>query len=557
MISISLILINVIASQFFFRIDLTEEKRFSIAESTKNILNDLDNVIYIEIFLEGDMPSDFQRLKQGVKETLDEFKVYAGYNVQYEFRNPSPEGIDNKSKQEIFKQIYDRGINPTTLYTNEGDERSEKIIFPGAIVNYLDQEIPVNFLKYAYNAGTRAQLNQSIEGLEYELISAIRKLSTPRKKRIAFLQGHGELNPVEAEDILNSLDEYYDVRRVRLQSAANGEFDGIENLDDFDAIIMAAPDSAFDDRDKFKLDQFIMRGGKALFFVDGMMADMDSIGNNGSVAISKNLNLDDFFFQLGLRINPTLIQDQLSAYIPLIVGYVGDRPQYQMMQWWYFPVINNFSNHPITRNMAGVYTKFISSIDTIKSPGVKKTPLAFTSEDTRVLPSPVRLDFNEVRMPPNPGLFNKGKIPVGYLLEGKFKSMFRGRLTKNTVDKFGFIEGSEDNKIIVFSDGDIIRNDVNSKTSSAYPLGYDKFTKTTFANKDLIMNCVDYLLDDSGIIQSRNKRVVMRPLNVRKARAESLKWQVINIAVPLFILILFGLTKNYLRRKKYASKKHE
>ncbi|MEQ8562612.1 MAG: gliding motility-associated ABC transporter substrate-binding protein GldG, partial [Cytophagales bacterium] len=538
---ISLILVNIISGQFFFRLDLTEEKRYSLAESTKTLLSDLENVVYIEIFLEGEMPADFQRLQQSIKEILDEFKVYAGYNLQYEFRNPSPPEADNKSRQEIFKQIYDRGINPTTLYVNQGDERSEKIIFPGAIVNYLNMEMPVNFLKYNYNAGTRAQLNQSIEGLEYELISTIKKLSKPKKKKIAFLQGHGELDPIEAEDILRSLSEYYDVRRVRLQSATNGDFEGTENLDAYDAIIMASPDSAFNEVDKFKIDQYLVKGGNALFFIDAMKASIDSIGNSGSVAISNDLKLDDIFFKMGLRLNPDLIQDQLCAFIPLIVGYVGDRPQYQMMKWWYYPILNNFAKHPISRNMNGVYSKFISSIDTVKSPGIKKTPLVFTSPETRVLSSPVRLDFNDVRVPPNPQLFNKGKLAVAYLLEGKYRSNFEGRVTQKTAEKFNYKTIDKASKIIVFSDADIIENDINSKSNTAYPLGYDKFTKNTFANKDLILNCIDYMLDDSGIIEARNKQVVSRPLNINYLPFQSffigfsyIEWPTNNLFVPGF-----------------------
>ncbi len=553
-ITLVIVLINIISSQFFFRLDLTEENRFSISESSENVLNNLDNVVYIEIFLEGEMPADFQRLRQALKETLDEFKVYGGYNIQYEFRNPTPPGSDNKSRQEIFKQIYDRGINPTTLYINQGDEKTEKIIFPGAIVNYLDKELPVNFLKFAYTAGTRAQINQSIEGLEYEFISAIKKLSTNRKNRIAFLQGHGELNPLEAQDILNSLSEYYEVNRVRLQSAANGDFDGVENLDSYDAIIVASPDSAFNEVDKFKIDQFIVKGGKALFMIDAMKASMDSIGTEGSVAIPNELGLNDLFFKMGVRMNPNLIQDQLCAAIPLIVGYVGDRPQYQMMKWWYFPILNNFADHPISRNMSGVYSQFVSTIDTVKAEGIKKTPLVLTSRDSRVLSSPVVLDFNDVRMPPNPRLFNKGMLPVAYLLEGKFKSVFEGRVTKNTAEKFDYKSIDKESKVILFTDGDIIRNDINSKNNTAYPLGYDKFTKATFANKELMLNCVDYLIDDSGIIQSRNKKIVLRPLDTNRANKEKLQWQIINLAFPLILLIAFGIVKNIIRNRKYGKK---
>ncbi len=546
-----LIMLNIIGSQFFFRLDMTEEKRFSLSQSTKSILENLEEEIYVEVFLDGELPKDFKRLRQTVKETLDEFRIYSEAGLNYKFINPL-EDESQAQKKEVFQHLVDRGLRPTTLYVNEGDQRTEKVVFPSAIIHYLEKEIPVSFLTGDPSSPPQVQLNQSIENLEFQLISSIKKMSNRNPKKIGFLQGHGELGPVEAGDFLQSAGEMYDIRRVRLQSSVAGEFEGLVNLLDFDALIIAKPDSTFSEEDKFKLDQYVVKGGKLMIFVDGMFAEIDSIGEKGMASTGTNLNLDDLFFKWGIRVNRNLIQDQFSAAIPLVVGYMGNRPQYQMMKWPYYPILNEFGNHPVSRNSQPIYSKFLSSLDTVSAQGIKKTPLIWTSDQTRAMPSPVFLDFNEVRKPTPTELFNKGNLMVSILLEGTFSSVFEGRVSDQTASTFDFKEKDRSSQIIVFSDGDIIRNDINGKTGTPYLLGYDKFSKVTFGNKPFILNSLDYLLDDVGIIEARNKRVILRPLNPKKIKADRRTYQILNIAAPLLLLMIVGVLMNVLRRKKYS-----
>jgi gliding motility-associatede transport system auxiliary component len=550
---IMIFLVNFIGGQFFFRLDLTEEKRYSLSNSTKEILRNLKDDIYIEIFLDGDLPSDFKRLRQSIKETLEEFRVYSDQKLNYEFRNPR-ESEDPAQNNEVLKHLIQRGIRPTTLFVNEGDQRTEKVIFPGAIINYLDREAPIGFLTGDPSTSSRVQLNQSIENLEFELISRIKLLTNRNKKKVAFLQGHGELNPLESGDFIATAGQLYEIRRVRLQSAAVGDFEGLVNLLDYEAIIIAKPDSGYSEQDKFKLDQYVIKGGKLIFFIDGMDAEIDSVGEAGMISRGLNLNLDDLFFQWGFRLNRNLVQDQFSAAIPLVVGYMGERPQYQMIKWPYFPILNEFAEHPISRNSQPIYSKFISTLDTIKAGGIKKTPLIWTSTQTRAIPSPIKIDFNEVRKPPPKELFNKGKLIVSLLLEGIFSSAFEGRISNNTAMTFGFQNTGLPSQIVIFSDGDLIKNDINSKTKLPYPLGYDKFSKVTFGNKPLILNVLDFLLDDNGIIEARNKKVILRPLDPVKVKAQANLIKALNIGGPLALLLTAGFFIQFFRKRKYNKK---
>jgi ABC-2 type transport system permease protein len=537
-----ILLLNVLASQFFFRWDLTEDKRYSISPASKKLLNNLDDVVYVEVYLEGDFPAGFKRLQGAIKEKLDEFRIYSGQNIQYKFTNPSA-STDQKTRNEFYMQLAKKGLQPTNLYDMEGDKRVEKIIFPGAIVSFRGKEIPVLLLKGNQAASPEQRLNQSVEGVEYELASAIRKLTVKERKKIAFLEGHGELNVLEVSDLMNALSEYYEVSRVDLTQR--------NTLEGFDAIVMAHPTQHFGEPDKFKIDQFLVKGGKAFFAVDPMNISLDSIGEKGVYAFPYNTNLDDLFFRFGFRLNADLVQDLNSGYIPMVVGIMGDKPQTQMTNWKYFPLLNNFSKNPITKNLDAVYTKFISTIDTVKAPGIQKTPLMFTSRYSRVLPAPVRVNFNEARLEMNPRLFMKGNLPVAYLLEGSFRSLYKNRLAPDKQQQVGFVETGKPGKIVVISDGDVIRNEVNKKMNQPYPLGYDRFSRVQFGNKELAMNALDYMLDESGLIAVRTKEIALRPLDRLQLKEQRTRWQLINIVLPLVVLVLYGLLRFYLRKRKY------
>lgn len=540
------ILVNIIAQQFFFRIDLTEEKRYSMNDATKAMLEKVDDKVVVEVYLEGDYKAGFKRLQKATKETLDEFRVYAGDNVEYIFTDPNyfP---DNKSRNQFHRTLAEKGLQPTNVVEMEDGQKMEKIVFPWALVRYGMNEVPVLLLSGDQSNGDpEEQLNASVENLEYALANGIRKATqSDKKKKIAIIEGHKELDMFQTRDMEVSLSEYYEVERVNLPAKVD--------LEGYDLIIVAKPDTSVGKYDLYKIDQHIVKGGKAIFLVDAMMVSLDSIGPQGTYAFPNELDLRDMLFQYGLRINNDLIQDFYSALIPLNVGYLGDKPQLQLMPWRFYPVVNNFSEHPISKSLGPVVTHFVSTIDTVKAVGITKTPLLFTSKNSRIFPAPVRLNFNDARLDLDPGIFKDGPLPIGYLLEGSFVSMFKNRsLTDETKEKFKYKEKDKPSKVVVFSDGDLVQNDVSKKRDRVRPLGYDQYTGITFANRDLIMNTVDYLIDDSGLMQARTKKIELRPLDKARVKAEREKWQLINLLIPNAIVILFGLFWMYIRKKKYT-----
>ncbi|PRY14411.1 gliding-associated putative ABC transporter substrate-binding component GldG [Pontibacter ummariensis] len=538
---VGIVLLNIVATNYFFRLDLTEDKRYTIAPVTKQMLGGLESEVVVDVYLEGDFPAGFKRLQQSVRETLDEFRIYADGNLRYNFIDPN-EITDEKQRKEFITTLAQKGIMPTNLHATEDGKQVERLVFPGAVVKYNGKETAVSLLKGNLAASPDERLNQSVEGIEYELASAIRKVALPENKIIGYITGQGELEMQYATDLLGSLQEYYRV--------AMGDLDQIPTLKDLDLIIVAKPTSEFSEADKYKIDQFIMQGGKAVFFVDPLNANLDSAAA-GTFALPYNLNLDDLFFRYGARLNPTLIMDLNSGFIPVVTGYLGDRPQTEMINWRFYPLLNTFSKHPITRNLDAVYSKFVSTIDTVKAEGIRKTPLLFTSRYSRILEPPVPITLEEARMEVNPEQFQAGPQPVGYLLEGSFPSLFRNRRAPEGVQDTEVIEEGVPTKIAVFSDGDLVRNDINSRTGQPYELGFDRFNNVTFANRELALNTIHYLLDSEGLINVRAKEIELRPLDKVRVKEEKTYWQMLNLVAPIVLLGLFGVTRFYLRKRRY------
>lgn len=539
-----LLLLNFLGQQFFFRLDLTEEKRYTMSDATKQLLTTLPRPVTITVYLDGDFPPAFRRLQQATRETLNEMQVYGGANLHYVFVDPaaaSTEADRNKTYQALFK----KGLRPTNLAATENGKRVEKIIFPWATVAVGATEKQVLLLRGNQAAPADVRLNQSIEGLEYELASTIRQLTPGDRKRIGVLEGHGELTNAEAGDLIGSLQERYDVYRVQL--------DKVPDLRALDAVIVARPVRPYSEPEKFKLDQFITRGGNALFFVDNMRVNLDSAARTGMLSFPYDLNLDDLLFRYGVRINPNLLLDLNSGVIPLVTGTVGDKPQVEPMPWQFYPLINGFSKHPITRNLDAVYTKFVSSIDTIKATGIRKTPLLFTSRYTRVLPSPVPINLNDARLEPDPKLYNQGFRPVGYLLEGQFQSLYANRARPGTTQyQPATVPGAAPGKLLVLADGDFVRSELDPKTGRPFRLGFDRLANTEFANRELVLNAVDYMLDETGLIAVRGKQITLRPLDKVKVAEQGRRWQALNIGGPLALLGAFGLGRAWRRQRRYA-----
>lgn len=527
------ILINIIVSQYFFRVDLTEDDRYSISDSSKEILKTMDDVVYIEVYLTGDqLPADYKRLERTLKETLDEFRVYAGNNVQYKFLDPNRDS-DPERQSKVYQYLSQKGIKPTSIATNDG----ERYVFPGALIVYKEREVPLILLKGNKAAGEAEMINQSIENLEYELISGIRQLTISKKKSIAFTEGHGEYEPESLSDLSNTLSSFYNVYSINLKK--------IKSLENYEAVVVARPETAFSEEEKYLLDQYVMNGGNVLFFIDPLHVSMDSIGESGTLALPYTHNLDDMLFKYGVKLNENLIQDIQATLIPMYVGEMGNKPQIRMMPWNYYPLLNNFGDHPTVKNIDVVYSKFASSLDTVKAAGVNKIPLVFSSKYSKVLSAPVRVDMNEARKKVNPEEFANGPFTVAYLLEGNFQSLYKNRPLPIQDNNFK-AEGKKA-KILITSDADIIKNEISKKGNQLQEIPLKQ------GNKDFVTNVVDYMLDEQGLISVRAKEITLRPLDKIKIKDDKLMWQIINLVLPVLLILLFGIIRFYIRKKKYES----
>ncbi|MDX2302516.1 MAG: gliding motility-associated ABC transporter substrate-binding protein GldG [Microscillaceae bacterium] len=553
---ILLVGLNVVANRYFLRLDLTEDQRYSISPATKKILRNLQQDVYIKVYLEGEFPAGFKRLQKAVREALDEFKIYAGNKLNYRFIDPSLQGKDQKEKNQFYQQLVDKGISPTNLFVGQGDNRSEKLIFPGAIISLYDKKSGKSYettaqlfrvvdQKLQSNLSPEQILNQSAENVEYNLISSLRQLTQENRKKIGFIVGHGELEDHEMASAVLNLRQYYEVVKVPLPFETKIK-------DGLDMIIVAKPDSTFSEEDKLKIDQFIMKGGKAMFFVDVVGLHMDSvIRDKGSFSFPIRHNLLDLFFRYGVRLNADLIKDLNAGLIPIVTGmYADNRPNIQPIPWQYNPLINTFSKHPIVKNMGPIQSKFISTIDTVKAQGIQKTPLLYTSQYSIVRSTPTFVRYEEERQRPDPRLYNQGPLAVAYLLEGKFNSLFKSRSQSQSP---GFVAQSKPTKILVCSDGDLIKNDFDPQKQEPLPMGYDLIRRTSFSNADFLLNAVDYMIDEQGTILAKNKEIVLRPLDKIKLKEEKSYWQWFNMILPVILVVLFGIINYLIRNYKYKN----
>ena len=541
-----LVLMNILAQFVFERFDMTEENRYSLSSSSKELAKGLDDIVYFKIYLDGDLPPGFLKLKNSLKEMLDEFRIYSNDNIEYEFIDPSA-NPDEKQRVELYKQLSEKGLYPTNLEENDKGQQSQKIIFPGAIVNYRSIEVPMQILKSKFGGSSDVMLNNSIENLEYEISNVLRKISKQKGTSIAFLRGQNELPTKQISDAANGLNDFYIVDTVKI----NGQLDALK---DYKLLIIAKPDTLFDEKDKFIIDQFIMKGGRILWLIDKMAMNMDSLETKSTnIAIPLDLNIDDMLFRYGVRINNDFVMDMQAAPIPVVTGYVGNQPKQEIFPWYYYPLLSADSKNPIVKNLNMVKTEFASSIDTIETEDVVKTVLLTSSKLSRLQMSPARVSLNILREKADPMAFNRRNIPIAVLLEGNFNSNYENRLPDAIAnDKaIAFKTKSEKTKMIVVSDGDVIASYV-SKKGNVYPLGYDRFTRQSFGNKSFILNCIDYLCDNNGVLELRSKEIKMRLLD--PAKIESPKFvQWMNVILPTIIIIIFGVIFAFIRKRKFTN----
>lgn len=550
-IALAIIAVLNLASHFAFtRIDFTKEKRFTISPVSIQILENLKAPVKITVFLEGEFPSGFKRLRGATKDLLIDYKAYAGDNIQFEFINPV-EGKNQQEQEQIYQELSAKGITPTNLSVKTESGLSQKVIFPAAMVSFGDQRIAVGLLQNRIGVSPEEVLNNSIQNLEYAFSSAIKKAVSGGKPRVGFTEGNGELSDLELQDAINSLSDGYEVGRINLTDITTS---GLEKLK---VMVIAKPENSFLELQKYKIDQFLMRGGKIIWAIDQVNADLDSMRNGAhqeQLAFPKKLNLDDQLFTYGIRINYDLVGDMNCAQIAVNVGAIGGQPQLQLVPWLFYPIIMPVSTHPMIKNIDGIKTEFINTIDTIAVANVKHTTLLTTSPFNREIATPNIISLKMIEDNPDPKLFQSEPKPVCVLLEGNFKSNFFTQAVPAGAEfTTPMIKKSAFTKMLVFSDGDIFKSAVSGKDGSVFPLGYDKYSQQTYGNKTFLLNAVDYLTDDSGLIALRSKEIKLRLIDKGKVAAEKLQWQLINTLIPLIILIFFGIFQHLYRKRKYAA----
>jgi ABC-2 type transport system permease protein len=542
-------LLNFINQKLFFRLDLTAEKRYTLSDQSKDILRNLDDYIFIRVYLDGELNIPFRKFQGSIRDLMDEFRVYGKSKFQYEFVNPF-EDVSEKMQSKIIEELFGKGLRPTNIHHRDKEGgMSEKIIFPAAIISYKDIEIPLNLLMNNPGLGAEQNLNNSIEGLEYAFVSSIKNITNTKTERIAFLEGHGELSEYAVNDISTELSKTYQIDRGQIRGTP-----GV--LDDFKAVIIAKPTKPFSEADKFVLDQYIMNGGKVLWLLDLVQVSLDSLINGATMAFINDLNIDDLLFRYGVRINPVLLQDIQCNVIPVNVALAGNTPNFQPAPWLYYPLIAPNTDHPVTQNLNFVLNKFVNTIDTIEArKGVQKIPLLTSSPYSREREVPIMISLEEIKENPQQSDFDNKSYLTGVLLEGEFESAFKNRGMEKYFDEVPIlIKKSIPTRMAVIADGDIIENDFKytSQGISISPLGFDRYTRQTFGNKDFLVNLVQYLADDNNLLTLRGREFKLRLLDRERLQTERKKWIFINMIIPSVLVLLFGIAFIYYRKIRFT-----
>jgi len=542
---LAVLCLNIIGANYFKRFDLTEEKRYTLRNSTEEMLSSLDQPLHIEVLLGTDLPTGFQRFQKAIIETIEEIGIYSNVKVTYSVNDPGAAATEPERRANYDLRMG-QGLSATRIFANQDGQQTQKLIFPYVILTYGGRQGAVLMLKGSRGAPSEVKLNQSVEGIEFELAVGIQRLSAVNRKRVGIVRGHGELDSLSINGFVREMIQFYDLQPVDLRVE--------QEIRDFDAIVISAPQERFSREDKYKIDQYIMRGGKVLFLIDAMQVDMTKAGGQGTFALPRDLNLEDLFFRLGVRFESNYVLDvqnfgRYPVFSPDAEGTVTN------LRWPFYFGAGNYTEHPITRNLDAIYTRFTGTIDTVAARGIKKTPLLFTSVNTKVIQAPALVSFEQIARENDPSAYQAGVQPIAYLLEGDFTSMFKNRpLPKQGVNTANFKGDGASTKVIVVSDGDIIGNEIIR--GQPLDLGFNPFTEGNeapmYANKDFLFNALAYLTDESGLITARNKEVRIRPLDRIKAQEERLKWQLINLVLPLVILVLFGLTRHLIRKRRYS-----
>ncbi|MFD2942360.1 gliding motility-associated ABC transporter substrate-binding protein GldG [Flavobacterium notoginsengisoli] len=542
-----LVVLNVLGTLFFQRFDLTKDKRYTLSSTSLGIVKQVQNPLSIKIYMAGELPADFRRLQQETKQLLEEFQAY-NKNIVFEFVDP----LENEEESdELTKSLFQKGLTPVNITVDDKGKQSQAMVFPWAIAVYNGKEVNIPLLKNIMGSSTTQKVIGSIQHLEYSIADAINKVTKTKQKKVAIIKGNGELRERHIAQMLKQIHESYLIGPFTLDSVAKNPNATLNELKKYDLAIVAKPTEKFSDEEKEVLDQFIMNGGKTLWLIDQVAADMDSLYNDAgaTLAYPRDLNLNDMFFKYGFRINPDLIKDEQGTPIKLATGEQGSATQYQDFVWKFAPQVFPTSQHPIVKNLGGIKFDFANPIDTLKN-GIKKTVLLQSSQYSKTIGSPAEISLNMVTEKTTPqDYLNKGNQNLAVLLEGNFHSAFENRVLPFKDNSF--TSKGKPNKMIVVADGDIARNQLD-KNRMPVELGYDQRTGNLYDNKDFIMNCINYLLDDTGLINIRSKDVELPLLDKEKVYESYSITQFITIGVPILILLVFGLVFTFLRKRRYS-----
>ena len=544
---VALMVFNTIGSFFFYRLDLTKDKRYTLSPASLNIIEQVKNPLYIKVYMEGELPAEFKRLQLETRQMLEEFQGYNS-NIVFEFIDPLE---DESTSMDNSKELYRKGLTPINISVDDKGKQSQAMVFPWAIAVYDNKEVNIPLLKNIMGASTTDKVIGSVQHLEYSIADALNKITKDKQKKIAIIKGNGELHEAYIAKFLLQTKESYHIGPFTLDSVAKQPINTLTELKKYDLAIIAKPTEAFSESEKQVLDQYIVNGGKTIWLIDQVVAEMDSLYSPTGSALSfpRDLNLNDFFFKYGIRIYPDLVKDEQGSPIKLAIGEQGSATQFQEFNWKFAPQVYPLSNHPIVKNLGGIKFDFASAIDTLKN-GIKKTVLLQSSAYSKRIGTPTEINLNSVNEETTPADYlNKGNIPLAVLLEGNFHSMFENRVL--AFDQNDFQAKGISGKMIVISDGDVIKNQLD-KNLLPVELGYDQRSGNLYDNKDFLMNCVNYILDDSGLINIRSKDLDLPILDKEKVYENYTYIQFLTIGLPIAILAVFGLLFTLLRKRKYS-----
>ncbi|WP_316749466.1 gliding motility-associated ABC transporter substrate-binding protein GldG [Pedobacter gandavensis] len=541
----ALVLLNVAAQYFYTRIDFTKEKRYTLTAKSKEILKNIKQPITITVFLEGDLPAPFKRLRNATKDLLADYKAESGQEIKVIFKDPVS-GLSIADQDTVINHLYEAGIEPTTINIKNDAGFAQKMVFPMAMLESPDRQLPVKLLQNLGATGSYEEnINNSIQNLEYLFTSAIQKVLSADHPRIGFTEGNGELPDLMLNDAITSLSDSYEVGRVNLSTIDAAGLDKLKTL------IIAKPQKEFTEAEKYKINYFVMKGGRVVWAIDQVSADLDSLKGSGEqLAFNKKLNLDDMLFMYGARVNYNLIADANCAEIPLSMGTNG---QIEMAPWVYYPLMKPDTSHNLVKNIDVLKGEFVSTVDTIAVKGLKKTVILHSSPFNKIFNAPKLLSLQMVAEQPDPRAYASVPQALAVLIEGSFPSVFLNRsVPAGITGSYPLPAQSKPTKMVVIGDGDVFKNQISSKDGSVFPLGFDRYTQKNYGNKALLLNIADYLSNDDHLIALRNKEVKIRLLDKAKLRIEKLQWQLINMALPLLLLISFAIFQHYYRKHKYA-----